>query len=177
MMSGGSNMEPEDILGMIVGMNAIEVPAIEISPDEIDEIDKFFEELSDFVPFVGDGSYDNIQRNIMLMTEALLSGKDVELALLKSVSDGIGGILEHIIDQIEQADMENIKKLLIEYKEEQEPTQRALAQKILEDIDLSHKAGSILKKWIQIKKGLLERSKRDMCEQCPERKTCEDCCI
>lgn len=177
MMSGGSNMESEDILGMIVGMNAIEVPAIEISPDEIDEIDKFFEELSDFVPFVGDGSYDNIQRNIMLMTEALLSGKDIELMLLKSVSEGIGNILKYIIDQIEQADMENIKKLLIEYKEEQEPTQRALAQKMLEDIDLSHKAGSILKKWIQIEKGLFERSKRNMCEQCPERKTCEDCCI
>lgn len=170
-------MGPEDIFGMIVGMNAIEVPAIEISPDEIDEIDKFFGELSNFVPFVGDGSYDNIQRNIMVMTEALLSGKDVELMLLKSVSDGIGGILEHIINQIEQADMENVRKLLIEYEEREEPTQHVLAQKIIEDIDLSHKAGSILNKWIQIEKGLLEKLKRDMCEQCSERETCEDCCI
>ncbi len=166
----------EDILGMIIGLD-ISMPVIQISPNERNEIDKFFEELSEFVPFVGDGSYDNIQRNIMLMTEALLSGKDIESMLLKSVSEGIGDTLEHIIDQIEQPKIEDVQKLLTEYKEGQEPTQRALAQKMLEDIDLSHEATLILKKWIQIEKNLIERSERNMCEQCPKRETCDDCCI
>ena len=175
-----SYMKIEEVIAGIMlseegmGMMLAEMPMIQVSESNRKELDELFRDLSRLVPIENE-SNNAIQESIMSIEEELFSGKEKDVMLLKRVSENIGSMLKYLVEsQIQNPKTEELKVIFSEYIERREPTHLVLAQKIIKDCDFTLKAGSIFERWTQIEKSILKESRKNMCDQCSERDTCDD---
>ena len=147
---------------------------LQISEINKKELEELFRDLSRLVPVKNESS-NAMQESIISMEECLLSEKEKDIMSLKQISENIKNILRYLVEsQIKNPKTEELKAIFAEYVEGREPTQFVLAQEIIKDCDFILSAGSIFKKWTQIEKSIFKESQKSMCDQCPNKDTCDD---